>query len=144
MVEAVAIFTLMAIYVIVRAWKRKKIETIRHETARLLIEKNQAIDSAILTQLFNPPPPAIKPGSTYRIMKIIGTIVTAAGIGLWVMCIWFSYFTANKHLMAFGGPAALLSIIGVGIIIAAGFMPHPTAKDSETEVSKSFGNGSEQ
>jgi hypothetical protein len=125
-------FSFLALCVIAGAWKRKKIETIRHETARLLIEKNPAIDSDMLAQLFNPPPPKLGRGTAYRMMSVIGCIVIATGLGLWAMCLWFIFAGGHHNAMDLGGPATLVAIIGAGTLFAARFMPRPPVKDAET------------
>ena len=123
----------IAFCVFIAVWKRKKMETLRHETARILIEKNPEIDSATLAQLFNPLAPSIKTGTAYRMMRVAGTIVVAVGLGLWLMCLWFVFVMGNSEVLALGGPATLVTVIGAGIIFAARFMPRPPAKDTETE-----------
>ena len=134
----------VAALVFIGAWRMKKIETIRHETIRLLIEKNQIIDAETLTQLFRPHwIPSHESGNTYRMMKVAGTVVIALGLGLCMMGFCFAFLAEDKTALGFGGPAALLVILGAGIMFAARFMPRPPAKDPETEVTKTLGNGSE-
>jgi len=127
--------------VFVGAWKRKKIETLRHETARLLIEKNPAVDAATLAQLFNPLLPGIEKGATHISMKTAGTIVVALGLGLCMMGVCFAFIAGDKTALGLSGPAALLVILGAGIIFAARFVPRPPAKN--TEVSELQKKGSE-
>ena len=122
------IFSFVAICVIVSAWKRKKIEAMRHETARLFIEKNPAIDSAVLTQLLNPRPHAQDP----RMVKVLGIIVIAIGLGLWLMGLWFVFAVGEVQALGLGGPATLIIVMGAGLIFAARFMPRPPAKDAKT------------
>jgi len=131
----------IAFCVFISVWKQKKLETIRHETVRFLIEKNPAIDSATLAQILNPLLPSIKTGAAYRMMSVIGTIVVAVGVGLWLMCLWFVFVAGDNTVKALGGPATLVLVIGAGIIFAARFMPRPLAKDAENEFFKSSKNG---
>jgi len=143
-IVAIVIFwTFIAVCVIVGAWKRKKIEALRHETARLLIEKNPAVDSATLAQVINPLSPEIEKGFAYRNLKIAGTIVIALGLGLCVMGLCFAFITGDRTALGLSGPAALLMILGAGMLFAARFMPRPPAKDTETESYKSPKSGSE-
>ena len=123
--------------------KQKKAETLRHETARILIEKNPSIDPETLAQIINPAQADIKTGAAHRLMKITGTIVAATGLGLWAMCLWFVFVVGDVSVLGLGGPATLVAFIGVGAIFAARFMPRPSAKDAETAVSRPFGNGSD-
>ena len=126
----------IAVLVFISAWKRKKIETLRHETARLLIEKNPAVDAATLAQLFDPRLPGIEKGATHISMKTAGTIVIALGLGLCMMGLCFTFITGDRTALGLSGPAALLLVLGAGIIFAARFVPRPPAKDAETEVSE--------
>jgi hypothetical protein len=146
-VAMVTFWAFIAACVFIGAWKRKKIETLRHETARLLIEKNPSIDAVMLTQALNSPPQSLKSGVAFRQMKVAGTIVIALGLGLCVMGLCFAFIAGDKTALGLSGPAALLVILGAGILFAARFLPRPPAKDSgkaaETEVSKQFGNGSD-
>jgi hypothetical protein len=135
-VGPIVFFAFLATCVIISAWKRKKIETARHETARLLIEKNPAaIDSAALAQLFNQQAFSIKSGAAYRTMKVFGTIVIAVGLGLWAMCLWFTFVSLEEKALGLGGPATLIIVIGAGVLFAARFMPRPPANDTETGAS---------
>ena len=132
----------IAFCVFIAAWKHKKMETLRQETARLLIEKNPTIDSDMLAQLLNPLTPSIKTGTAFRMMRAIGTIVVSVGLGLWIMGFWFAFGSGDRDFItALGGPASLVAVIGAGIIFAARFMPRPPAKDAETEMPKSSKNG---
>ena len=131
----VSFFSFLIACVITSAWKRKKIESIRHETARLLIEKNPAIDSATLARIFNPPPPALGTGAAHRMMKAAGSIVIATGLGLWAICLWFTFVSGEEGALALGGPAMLVMIVGASAFFAARFMPRPPANDAETGTS---------
>jgi len=139
-ISMVVFFTFLAACVIISAWKRKKIETIRHETARLLIEKSPAIDSALLAEVFKPLSPSPKNKATRDGMKILGTIVVALGLGLWLMGLCFTFLVGDGQALGLGGPGTLLMVLGAGIIFAARFAPRP---DDKTEVSKLPENGSE-
>jgi hypothetical protein len=115
--------------VIFRAWKRRNIERIRHETARLLIEKNPTADYDTFKLLFNPPAPAPKPGIAYRIMKIVGTIIMATGLGLLLMSICIAITEGNYTALNVIGPATMVATIGAAVFFAARFMPRPSSKD---------------
>jgi len=133
----------IAALVFIGAWRLKKIETIRHETARILIEKNPAVDSATLARVLYPRPENLKSGTAFRLMRVVGTIVVATGLGLWTMGLCFAFLAGDETALGLGGPATLLMIIGAGIFFAARFVPRPPARDAETKGYKSPVNGSE-
>ena len=131
----------IAACVFISAWKRKKLETLRHETARLLIEKNLAIDPAVLAKLINPRLNSQGP----KMMKLFGSIVIAVGVGMWLMCLWFVFAVGEGEVLGLGGPATLVMAIGAGIIFASRFAPRHLDEDTETGTfSEIHKNGSER
>jgi hypothetical protein len=138
----IAFFLFLMTCVIASAWKRKKIETIRHETARLLIEKNPAADFETFAQLLNPPIPVPATGTAFRVISLIGVIVVAVGIGLWLMGFLLPAEGSEVVWRELGGPATLVAVIGAGLLFAARFFPRSAGKDAEP--SKSPGNALER
>ena len=127
-VAIVVFWGFIAACVFIGAWKRKKLETLRHETARLVIEKNSAIDPALLAQLLNPH----DRNQSHKMMKALGTIIIALGLGLWMMCLWFVFGVGNGSVLALGGPATMVMVIGAGIFFAARFVPRHPDENTET------------
>jgi hypothetical protein len=91
-----AFWAFVAVIVVASIWKKKHSETLRHETMRLLIEKNQKIDETQLAELLNPKPPEWmglqqKPsqrGDTYRVLRIIGTMLMFLALGFLLVGAW--------------------------------------------------------
>jgi len=141
-IVAIVIFWgFIAACVFIGAWKRKKLETLRHETARLVIEKNSSIDPAVLAQLLNPRDHNHSP----KMMKVLGTIVIALGVGMWLMCLWFVFAVGEGEVLGLGGPATLVMAIGAGIFFASRFAPRHPDEETKTETSSIIHkNGSER
>ncbi len=93
---AAAFWIFLAAIIVAGIWRKKHSEAVRHETVRLLIEKNQKLEDAQLKELLNPTPPPTpewlipkhKPGEGYRVLRIFGTILIFIALGLTIACIW--------------------------------------------------------
>ena len=95
-IGAAAFWIFLAAIIVAGIWRKKHSEAVRHETVRLIIEKNQKIDEAQLKELLNPtpePPPEwlihkAKVGTGYRVLRISGTIVMFLALGLVLVACW--------------------------------------------------------
>ena len=59
---AAAFWIALAIVLVANSWRSARVESLRHETLRRLIEKNGTLDAATLKDLLYPPHPPLPPG----------------------------------------------------------------------------------
>jgi hypothetical protein len=101
---AAAFWIFLAVLVVMVNWRNKHRESLRYETLRFLIEKNQKLDDAQLTELLNPkpgPPPewlVHKPGYAYKGLRATGIVFIFLAIGLAMATAW----CAMLRPLAFG------------------------------------------
>lgn len=89
-----AFWIALAAVLVAGNWRKKNAEQMRHETVRVLIQKDGTLDPQVLKELLNPPPPqwspemlalmGVKkrqPGETRRDMRVWGIILMIAGPG---------------------------------------------------------------
>jgi len=76
-------------------WRNKHIESMKHETLRLIIEKDLKLDDKHLAELFKPNTSPShewdsmnKPGDTYRVLRVLGTIMMFVALGLGIATLW--------------------------------------------------------
>ena len=114
---ALGFWIFIAAIVVAGIWQdtRKKAE--KHETLRRIVEKTGTIDEAKLKELFSEPlSEEEKPGSGYRALRIIGTIVMFIGAGLLTV-----FLVAAGVAGLLGEMPALRSIEGKSAIVAIPF-----------------------
>ena len=58
---AAAFWIALAIVLVANSWRSARVESLRHETLRRLIEKNGTLDAATLKDLLYPPHPPHPP-----------------------------------------------------------------------------------
>jgi hypothetical protein len=141
---AVAAFWIaLAAVLIAGSWRSKLTEQMRHDTARLLIEKDGGLAEQQLKDLLNPPvrplpeghPWARKPepGTGRKVLRVIGTILSASSIGVGGMVAGISY--VNNEVRAEDSAILGLSVgvcmllVGLGLFLASGFLARsPTSE----------------
>ena len=52
-----AFWIALAAVLIARFWRKKSADQMKHETVRLLIQKNETVDPEMVKELLNPTPP---------------------------------------------------------------------------------------
>lgn len=122
----IVFFLFLMICVVASAWKRKAVETIRHETIRKLIESGQTLDAATIKQLMDTMPQT-KPGDGYRAMRVVGTILLFAAGGLECLFLCFIFIGGIKEMTPVVGVPFLVAMVGAGILFASRFMQRPPA-----------------
>ena len=131
---AAAFWIFLAVVVIMVSWKKNKKESLRHETIRFLVEKNQNLDNAQLSELLNPkpvPPPewlVHKPGSGYKVLRVTGSIFISLAIGLAIATAWCAFWFPmdNKNILGLGVAVPLIAMTGIGLYFSARFVtPQP-------------------
>src|SRR5215813_13869318 len=90
-----AFWIAIAAVLVAHSWKMKNTEQMKHETVRLLIQKDGVVNADMVKELLNPKPPewnpqtaawlGIKkwePGESRRHMRVWGIIFMIAGPGI--------------------------------------------------------------
>lgn len=130
---AVAFWIFLAAAIVAGVWKGKHVEGMRHETVRLLIEKNQKVDEAQLAKILNPDPPAWmgmqpgKPGDAYRVLRIIGTLMLFLALGLLFVCVWRGMMLGmeDKSVLGIATGIPIMAMLGAGLFVASRFVAPP-------------------
>jgi hypothetical protein len=129
-----AFWIFLAVVVIMVSWKKNKKESLRHETIRFLVEKNQNLDVAQLSELLNPkpvPPPewlVHKPGNSYKALRATGVIFIFLAIGFAIAAAWYAILLPmdNGAVLGLGVAASLIAMTGIGLYFSARFVtPQP-------------------
>lgn len=128
---AVAAFWLaVTAFIVVGALNARRGYELKFETIRLMMEKGQHIDDALLRDLLTPPkwhsPPPGQVGQGYRTMRIFATLALFIAPGLSLLLGVAGSYGGNKVLSAAGVAAgALLALIGIGLFVASRHLPRP-------------------
>lgn len=133
----VAFWLFVAAVVVAVQWRKKHREEMRHQTIRFMIEKNQKLDEKQIAELLNPNPQppewflrtvvtdSMKPGSGYRGMRIVGTILLFVALGLALMAVWQGIMLGMYHtsVREIGLGVPMVAMLGIGFFVASRFMP---------------------
>jgi len=140
-IGAAAFWIFLAAIIVASIWRKKHSEAVRHETVRLIIEKNQKLDDAQLKELLNPtPPPApewlvpkYKVGVGYRILRISGTSLMFIALGLVLMACWRGMLLGihEESVLEIATGIPLVAMLGVGLFVASRYFPAPTPNDKK-------------
>ena len=140
-IGAAAFWIFLAAIIVAGIWRKKHSEAVRHETARLIIEKNQKIDEAQLKELLNPtPPPApewlvpkYRVGVGYRGLRISGTILMFIALGLVLMACWRGMMLGihEKSVLGIATGIPLVAMLGVGLFVASRYVHQPPPDDNK-------------
>lgn len=133
---AAAFWMFLAAVVIAVIWRNKHREAMRHETLRLLIEKDQKLDEKQLAELLRPMPapspewvwgPKPDPGDTYRSMRVLGAIMIFLALGLGIVTVWRGMILGlhSESVLDLGTGTALVAMIGAGLFFASRFVTPP-------------------
>lgn len=128
-----AFWIALAAVIISSHWRGKAKEQMRHETVRLLLEKEGSIDQAQIERLLYPKPPPLPanhpwlrrpdPAGAYKAFRIIGTvlIIVAPGVALMVAGIGMSQGVPQTVSAALG-IAAFLFLLGIAFVFVSRFV----------------------
>lgn len=141
---AVAAFWLaLAAVLIANRWKARHVEAERHATIRLIIEKDPHVDLAKIKDLLYPPPPPFvcppnlaKPDDEaeeiYGLMRMWGTILMIAAIGLGSLIIGIGLAQGLRNAIPFGAGATVFCfLVGVGLFFSARFVLRGSKTDTQ-------------
>ncbi|HEV2703782.1 MAG TPA: hypothetical protein VGV09_19310 [Steroidobacteraceae bacterium] len=130
---AVAAFWLaVTAFIVVGAMNARRGYELKFETIRLMMEKGQKIDDALLRDLLTPAkwytPPARPVGSGYRTMRIFGTLALFIAPGLALLLGVPAAYAGSPQWQAAGISAGvLLALVGIGLFVASRHLPRPVA-----------------
>jgi hypothetical protein len=140
-IGAAAFWIFLAAIIIAGIWRKKHNEAMRHETIRFLIEKNQKIDEAQLSQLLNPPPPPPPewltgtPGDSYRVLRVFGTIVMFIALGLTIVLLWRGMILGfhDESVLNIGTAIPIAAVLGIAMFVSARFVTPPANKNKDKQ-----------
>jgi hypothetical protein len=134
-IGAAAFWIFLAAIIVACIWRKKHSEAVRHETARLIIEKNQKLDEAQLKELLNPTPPPppewlvpkYRIGVGYRVLRISGTILMFIALGLVLVAFWRGMMLGihDKSVLEIATGIPLIAMLGASLFVASRYVPPP-------------------
>ena len=137
-----AFWIFLAVVVIMVNWKKKNQESLRHETIRFLVEKNQKLDDAQLSELLNPKPAPSpewlvhKPGYSYKGLRAAGVIFMFLAIGLAIATAWCAMSLGMNHesVLGLGIAVPLIAMTGIGLFFSARFVTPPPPGENRRDL----------
>ena len=137
----VAFWTFVAAAVVMSMWRKKHSEAMRHETVRLMIEKDRKFDEEQLAKLLNPAPPPVpewlihrhKPGEGYRVLRIFGTIMMFVALGLAIAGIWRGMVLGihEESVLGIATAIPIVAMVGAGLFAASRFVKPPSEETKD-------------
>lgn len=135
-IDVAAFWLAIAAVIVAWTWRRRHTEALRHETLRVMIQKNEVIDEKLLSEILNPPAPddewrhVAKPGSAYRVFRFLGTLIMIASPGVGIITVLATYFEEGviegDILAPVGFGAGMVTLIaGLAFFVAARFLEKP-------------------
>jgi hypothetical protein len=131
-----AFWIFIAVAVWASAWEKSRRNAEKHETLRRIIDKTGMVDEAKLKELFAAPPasewwksPPSPPGSGYRALRIIGTIIMGIGAALAILFAILSRFGAvgDPHAATIGVSVAFaIAMLGLAFFLSSRFAQPPS------------------
>lgn len=112
---ATAFWVFVAVCVVAGIWDGIRKRETRHETVRRIIESGQSIDQEMLDELLGP---RLRPDQS---LKIGGLLALFLAPGLAILG-WLIGLGWDQAFLPLLGCAALVGILGVGLMVAAGML----------------------
>lgn len=126
---AVAAFWIgLAAVLVAGSWRKKNAEQIRHETLRLLLQKEGTLSPDMLKELLNPKPPEWHE----QTLALLGVKKREPGDGRRQMRVWGT-------ILMIAGPGVGCAIAAVGLTRTFGFNTEISAGDSSTSIAVGIG-----
>ncbi len=138
-----AFWIFLAAICVAAHWKNKHVESMRHETLRLIIEKNPNLDQAQIAELLkpkpthppvsSPPPWSPKPGEGRKGFRIIGSIVMFVALGLFIAAVWRGSVLGiqDESVVDIGTAIPIVALIGAGLFLCSFFVSKPQSDKNE-------------
>jgi len=124
----------VAAFIVVGALNARRGYELKHETIRLMLEKGEKIDDALLRDLVSPPkwhtahPQPI--GAGYTAMRVIGTMLLFAAPGIALLVILAPHGQSTPAVAPVGAAIGILVLLlGIGLHVACRFVTPPPARD---------------
>ena len=143
--EVAAFWIFLAAIIVAAEWKRKNIETARHETMRLLIEKNQNLDDEQIKELLSshstPSPFQVsqllqksgqRPGAAYKGLRGVGSVIMFIALGLFIAAAWVGSVlgTHDETVVGLGIAVPIVALVGAGLFFASRFAAKPSSDEN--------------
>jgi hypothetical protein len=139
---ALGFWIFLAAVVVGGMWSEARKKTEKHETLRRIVEKTGTIDEAKWKELFKEAPSEEpKPGSGYRLTRVLGTIIMFGGAGI-ATCISIAMGLAKvfevqnllddiDQIIPMLGVSAGIAMIGLGVFFSSRFCEPPSGSRNE-------------
>jgi len=130
-------------------WRKKHIESVRHETMRLIIEKNTNLEAEQLAEMLNPSHPELPKGHpwlskpdpgadnriAYGMFRVFGTIMIFVAIGLSVAGIWRCIVLGVQDESVVGIVTAvpIVALVGAGLFFCSRYVKPPPVTENENK-----------
>jgi len=135
---AAAFWIALAAVLVANSWRSQRVESLRHETLRLLIQRDGKLDPAQLKDLLYPPHPPLppghpwakrRPGEGYRVLRVFGTILMSAAFGVGALVAGIGIAQGEQNTIAAGiGAAVFVFLLGAGLFSASRFVAPPESQ----------------
>jgi len=129
MEPAVAFWIAVAAVIIATSWFKSRSDAEKHETLRRIVEKTGQIDETQFKTLFNDPnslwhPKPSEPGEAYRALRVAGTIIGFAAMGLAIL--FGVLLFDGRHDAIIGlGVAGIVAMVAIGLHVSTRFVTRP-------------------
>jgi hypothetical protein len=129
---AVGFWLFVAALLVGGMWKETRQQAEKHETLRRLVEKTGTIDEARLKELFSAAPAEeSRPGSSYRALRITGTILMFLAAGLAIIFATIGIMFGDREALAALAIAAATALVGLGVFFSSRFAEPPPGSHYE-------------
>jgi hypothetical protein len=139
---ALGFWIFIAAVVVGGMWSEARKKAEKHETLRRIVEKTGTIDEAKWKELFREAPSEEpKPGSGYRLTRVLGTIIMFIGAAIatffWIVAGFGKVlghtrmFDGGEWLIACFAVPAGIAMLGLGIFFSSRFCEPPPGTRNE-------------
>ena len=138
---AAAFWIALAAILIAAGYFKVRGETLRHETLRRVIEKTGEVDEERLRELLQPPPPpnpahnpwVAPPGDSYKTLRVLGTLILAAAVGVAIFFSIVDYGDAMSpdYVYRGYGAASIVAMVGLGFFVSSRYCDKPPRQEAE-------------
>jgi hypothetical protein len=142
---AAAFWIFLAAVIVAAEWRKKHVEAMRHETMRLLIEKNKDLDEEQLKALLggSHPIPSYfwamqaqhlksKRGDAYKGLRASGSIIMLIALGLLIAAVWVGSIRGinDEAVLGIGIAVPIVALVGAGLFFASRYAAKPPSGEN--------------